>query len=273
MRERSLSPRVHPILTRARIKKLTTFIYVILRARARCIMTFRFPGFWDFAMRVCEDMTFGMRYLLMAWSRFGAQCWVSFQTSPQKLPALDEKWRTAYYTHLAPERRYYHRRKGWPVAWAVAFPVLHDPGRVTVFLVATPSVDKYKGDHSSPWGRERWRRDPYVISDLYRLYQQQNAAHQLVWTWGFQDRQLGLMRNYLKGKVLEGAGGEIADTTQRWVRLHPMFSGVRSQMRRLLREAQKHWQARWKTEWPGADPEALPSIGRFRNDKDKAPEP
>lgn len=211
-------------------------------------------------MRNYDDMTQAMNYVLRLWSKGDAACWVGFEYPVNRLDVLSEKWAESYGTRLSPERRRWRRVKGLPIAKAVSMPVLGEQGAWAMLLGGEGANIFPEG----PWGREKWLTRPPEIADLYVMVKEPRNRGDYAWTWKLQDRQIGLMSAHLTELVKSGDASAVRHYTNRVIGLHPMFGGVRRNIRRLFTSAKKLWTATWKTPWPGPDPDKLPAMVGFR---------
>lgn len=209
-------------------------------------------------MRAYDDLTPAMQAVLMMWTR-GYTCWIGFVTDLEKIPALEAKWIESYGTTLSAEKRRWRRKKKLPVAWAASMPVVGNPYKRQIILMATPEA--LTAPPHSPFAREKWLTRPPEVAD-YVMVREPRDRGDYSWTWRIQNRPLGLIEQHLIALVKQGRQ-EAPDYADKLVRFHPMFGGVRRQIRRLLRSAAKLWKATQKCDWPGPDPEALPFV-RFR---------
>jgi len=207
-------------------------------------------------MRIYENITPVLNEIRRGHGN-GYTHWVSFIVDKEKVLGIKEKWAEAYGTLLPPWRRNDRKHKNLPLAVAYSAPVLSRPGKLEVILLAwlpenTPVV----------W-KENWRKDLPVFSEFV-LAKEPNMTKNYVWTWKLQDQTLSGIEKHLIKLVKLGDASAVRHEAEHMVRLYPMFSGIRRQLRRLFRGVAKLWQATAKSEWPGPDPERLPAMIGFR---------
>lgn len=208
-----------------------------------------------------EHLTEGMRKILMSWTR-GYTAWVVIYAMPDKVPGILERWTDEFGTRIPAHHRHYRRKKGLPTAVAYDLPTSRSYKR-TLVLLATEDAPSFGKTHPGPWGREKWQTDPMQIAD-YVISRDQRPDRSLTWTWKLTPREFGLIQQHLTALVKGGAPATaIAAHTKKLVAYHPMFGGVRRQLRRILRGAAKLYVATRKSPWPGPDPDNLPYIGSF----------
>lgn len=210
-------------------------------------------------MKVYEDITPALQAILQAYGR-GYTRWVLVRIKREKLKALDEKWSEQYGTRLAPYQRQDKKQKGLPTAVAIALPVLQSPDQLEVMLMATEFASVIQ---LGPFSRERWQQRWPEASKFVMVREQRDRGDTAL-TWRIQERDLGLMSKHLTSLV-KSEPEKVAAVARQIVALHPMFGGVRRQVRTLLNSAKKLWHACHKDQvWPGPDPEHLPMMIGFR---------
>lgn len=208
-------------------------------------------------MKIYENITPALTEIRRSHGN-GYTNWVSFIVDKEKVPGIKEKWAEVYGTLLPAWRRNDRKNKNLPLAVSYAAPVLSRPSKIEVILLAwLPDSVPFA------WSKEHWRRDMPVFSEFV-LVKEPNSTKNYVWTWKLQDRVLGGIEKHLIALVKAGNSSAVRHETEQMVRLYPMFSGVRRQIRRLFRGAAKLWQATAKFEWPGPDPENLPAMVGFK---------
>lgn len=208
-------------------------------------------------MKIYENITPALKEIRRSHGN-GYTNWVSFIVDKEKATGIKEKWSETYGTLLPAWKRNDRKNKNLPLAVSYAAPVLSRPGKLEVILLA------WLPDSVPPaWTKENWRRDLPVFSEFV-LVKEPNATRNYVWTWRLQDQTLGGIEKHLITLVKSGDAGAVRYETEHMVRLYPMFSGVRRQIRRLFRSAAKLWLATSKSPWPGPDPENLPAMVGFR---------
>jgi hypothetical protein len=144
------------------------------------------------------------------------------------------------------------------------------PGISIVVLMASfETLDKLA--QSSPWRREKWRpADKIEIGD-YRIApgdRRDRGDH--ADTIKLTTRTITGLESYWRALATQGRFDELAQDAARAVRFYALFGGVRRQLRRLIRGYKKLYEAKLKKPWPGPDPEALPTIGKFRKTEENA---
>ncbi|MDA8416437.1 MAG: hypothetical protein M0Z78_05100 [Betaproteobacteria bacterium] len=210
-------------------------------------------------MKNYPDITPTMRAILMMYNK-GYTHHISFKTSQEKLPQLEEKWAIDFGTKLPAHTRFARKQRGHANAVAYSGPVFSEMGMVQVILMATEEAIKMPP--SSPWSREKWL-SRYPEFSKFVMVEEQRERGDRAMTWRIQNRDLEELRKYLVALTSSGDSRELKRQTEQIVRIYPMFGGVRRQLRRMLREMMRLWNHHHKdTQWPGPDPESLPmSVG------------
>jgi hypothetical protein len=211
-------------------------------------------------MKIHDDITPALQSILLHYTR-GYTRWISLKTDQQKLKTLDAKWTEAYGTRLAAYQRQDKKEKGLPTAVAVAAPVLGEPGKMEVILMATEHASTIQ---VGPFQREKWLVRPPEFSKFVMVHEPRDRGD-YAWTWRIQNKELGLLEKYLTALVKSGDPKKVAGETHHWVKFYPMFGGVRRQIRRTLNSGKKLWESIFKERgWPGPNPETLPMMVGFR---------
>jgi hypothetical protein len=216
-------------------------------------------------MKRYEHITDILKTIMLNYQR-GYTCWVSFDVRPEKLPDLATKFRDLYGTHFPPAERYRRKRKGLPTAIAFAGPDYGRPDLVRVFVMATEFAKTFP---QGPFSREKWNVVPPEYS-RFHMVQEPRERGDYAWTWRIQNRDYGILDQWLTQLVKTGKAEQVRAEAEKIVSLNPLFGGVRRQVRRLLRSSSKLWAAIHRTDglpWPGPDPEKLPMMGSFKADK------
>ena len=199
----------------------------------------------------------------MMWSR-GYRHAVVFDVRNEKLDGLAQKFAENYGTLLPAWKRHERKRRKLPNAWCCSMPKASYPNHsIIVLMAAFETLDNLASD--SPWRREKWRPADLVEIGDYRIAprdKRDRGDH--ADTIKLSKRTLDGLENYLRALASQGQFDKIVDEATRAVRFYALFGGVRRQLRRLIRGYAKLYQARLKKPWPGPDPEALPTIGKFR---------
>lgn len=212
-------------------------------------------------MRHFDDITPALQAILRSWSTGDTACWVSFVVPAEKLDGIDAKFTEVYGTRLSAEKRRWRRNKGLPTAWSASMPVLGNPYKREIILMASREAMSMQ---DTPWAREKWLTRPPEASDFV-LVREPRDRGDYAWTWRIQDRAFGLVEQHLIGLVKAG-DPQAFEYSRYLVRLYPLFGGVRRQLRRLIKSAAKLWVATRKTPWGGQDPEAIPAMVGFRKE-------
>jgi hypothetical protein len=220
-------------------------------------------------MKIYQHQTDALRAILLIWSR-GYRHAVTFETSNNKLDALSQKFAENYGTQLPPWKRHIRKKKGLPNAWACAMPKAGSPGMSVIVLMASfQTLDKLA--QSSPYRRERWRpADKVEIGDYRIAPQDKRDRGDYADTIKLTARTLSGIEQYWWALASQQQFEKLVDETWRAVKFYSLFGGVRRQLRRLIRGYKKLYEARLKKPWPGPNPEALPSIGKFRSEHEEA---
>jgi hypothetical protein len=211
-------------------------------------------------MKVFDDITPGLQAVLMAYSR-GYTHWIAIKIRREKLTALDEKWAEHYGTRLAAYQRQDRKQKGLATAVAIAMPVLQNPDQVEVILMATQYASTQK---LGPFTREKWLTRFPEASKFVMIREQRQRGDSAL-TWRIQEKDLGQMAKHLI-TLVKSEPESVGSTARQIVALHPMYGGVRRQLRTMLNSSRKLWQACHQEQlWPGPDPEHLPMMIGFRS--------
>ena len=196
---------------------------------------------------------------------------VSFEAPAERVPAIADKWAEVYGTQLPAWKRHQRKSKGLPVAWACSMPVPGQPARRRLVLLCA-GLDASKLDARSPWLREHWLPIERLELGDYIVARDKRDRGDWAWTVRLTPRCMrgteALYRS-LAAQSLEQLRYQI----ERDVRYHPLFGGVRRQMRRLVRGYAKLWSKRTGKPWPGPDPEKLPALGAFTRTRTGKPKP
>lgn len=212
------------------------------------------------------DLTTAMQSILMHHGR-GYTLWLGFTTDQSKLPALDEKWAMEFGTHEPAWRRHDRKGKGIPNAVAIAGKVFSQPSRAEVVLMSTEDARKIA--HDSPhraFLRQQWRDDLPRFSHFEIVHQPTEATGKLVWTWRIRKIELSQIEKRLIALCNIRDLDSLHRETFSMVRNFPMFNGVRSQTRRLLRHVRRKCES-CKMKYPGPDPDNLPMMLSFKRIK------
>lgn len=211
-------------------------------------------------MKIHTHLTPCMQAILMMFNK-GYTLHVTFQTVQDKLPSLDDKWAEEYGTHLSAHNRYYRKQRGLANAVAMAGPVIAIPSMAQAILMATPEA--LRMHKASAWARQEWS-DRFPSFSIYRMTKENRTNGEVAMTWRLEEKELEKFRKYLVVLAQRADGREIARVTADAARFHPMFGGVRRQLRRIYRENERLWLHLHKTAYPGLDPETLPRMVGFK---------
>lgn len=117
-----------------------------------------------------------------------------------------------------------------------------------------------------PFLRQQWRDDLPRFSHFEMAHMPTEAQGKLTWTWRIRKPELGQTEKYLI-KLCDLRDIEsLKRETHGLVRTYPMYNGIRSQIRRVLRHVQRK-SAACGIQYPGPDPENLPMMLRFPKTK------
>jgi hypothetical protein len=212
------------------------------------------------------NLTEAMQAILLHRTR-GYVLWLGFKTTVDKLPALDEKFALELGTHEPGWKRVYRKRHGIPNAVAVASKVFGEPS-IEVILMATEQARKV--DPSSaykPFLRQQWRDDLPRLSHFEMVHMPTEATGKWRWTWRIRKSELNQIESYLV-RVVDARDSALLRRELQQLLQYPMFSGVRSQIRRLLRRIKRRCELR-KVTYTGPDPENLPAMIGWRASRPK----
>ena len=233
-------------------------------------------------MQVYSDTTSALRAVLLQFVH-GYCYWITFTIERAKLPALDEKFRQNYDTNAPAHRRADRRKKSLqnrradpqkeslPNAFACAMPTGLTGGKeltTTVQVVLMTDQRQNSFPQNSPFNREKWREDLPQLSGFVLAHDKDESGKKAaVWTWRIQKREAGLLANYLSKLIHEGSSAEIREWAESLPKIYPLFSGVRRQIKLMLRGGKKLYELRGRGVWPGPDHERMATVGAFRKGK------
>ncbi|MDE1981376.1 MAG: hypothetical protein KGM40_08835 [Betaproteobacteria bacterium] len=212
-------------------------------------------------MKTHDHLTPCMQAILMLYNK-GYKLHISFTTILEKIPDLDAKWSEDYGIRLPAHTRYQRKQRGFANAVALAGPVIAVPTLREAILMATPEA--LQMPQASAWSRQEWS-DRYPRFSNYRMIKENRENGEVAMTWRLKDEELEKFRKYLVMLAQSANGREIARVTADAARFHPMFGGVRRQLRRTFREIERLWTHLHKTPYPGFNPEALPAMVGFKS--------
>jgi hypothetical protein len=186
------------------------------------------------------------------------------------LPPIAEKFAENFGTNLPAWKRYERKRKGLPNGWVCAMPKAGFPGISIVVLMASFETLENLAE-ASVWRREKWRpADRIEIGDYKIAPRDKRDRGDHGDTIKLTTRTITGLESYWRALASQGQFDKIVDESWRAVQFYALFGGVRRQLRRLIRGYKKLYEARLKKPWPGTNPEALPSIGKFRSEHEEA---
>lgn len=208
------------------------------------------------------DITKAMQAILLHHTR-GYHLWIGFVAGQDKISALDQKWALELGTHEPAWRRHDRKTRGIPNAVGIAGRVFSQPAQSEVVLMATKnarSVLPHSPYH--PYLKQQWREDLPRFSYFEMVHQPTEAQGKLVWTWRIRKPELTAMERHLIQLCDAGEVDFLARETSSMVRNYPMYNGIRSQIRRLLRRIQRKCATK-HIAYLGPDPENLPIMNKF----------
>jgi len=208
------------------------------------------------------NITQAMQAILLHHTR-GYNLWLGFTTTDVKLSVLDEKWALELGTHEPAWRRHDRKSKGVPNAVSIAGMVFSQPTTTEVVLMATDTarqVEPHSPYHA--YLRQQWRDDLPRFSHFEMVHQPTEATGKLTWTWRIRKIELNQIEKRLISLCDMRDIDSLRFEMQSMVRSFPMFNGIRSQTRRVLRHVQRKCQA-CAIHYPGPDPENLPMMLKF----------
>lgn len=215
-----------------------------------------------------EDMmkllhiTESMQSILLHHQR-GYTLWTGFQTPIDKISALDEKWSLSLGIHEPGWKRQDRKQKGIPNAIAVFGQVFSRPSMCEIVLMATENARHVAPN--SPYHaflREQWRDDLPRFSHFEMAHMPTEAQGKLTWTWKIRKLELSQIEKHLIFLCDQRDVEMLKRETHSLARNFPMYNGIRSQVRRLLRHVQRK-SAACHIQYLGPDPENLPAMLRF----------
>lgn len=208
------------------------------------------------------DITQAMQSILLHHTR-GYTLWLGFTTDQTKMTALDEKWSLELGTLEPAWKRHDRKSHGIPNAAAIAGKIFSLPSKVEIVLLATANA-RQVNPHSPyhPFLRQPWRDDLPRFSHFEMVHQPAEATGRLTWTWKIRKIELNQIEKRLIALCDMRDTDSLRFETHSMVRSFPMFNGIRSQTRRVLRHVQRKCQV-CGMHYPGPDPENLPMMLKF----------
>lgn len=209
-----------------------------------------------------QDITNALQTILLHRTR-GYTLWLGFNTPVEKIAALDEKWSLELGIREPSWKRHDRKIKGVPNAVAIAGRVFSQPSMAEVVLLATDNARHV--EHNGPYHaflRQQWRDDLPRFSHFEMVHQPTEAQGKIVWTWRIRKPELGQIEKRLITLCDMRDVESLRRETHSLVRSFPMYNGIRSQTRRLLRHVHRKCEA-CKINYPGPDPENLPMMIKF----------
>ena len=218
-------------------------------------------------MKIYRHQTDALRGILMMWSR-GYRHAVVFDVRNEKLDGLAQKFAENYGTLLPAWKRHERKRRKLPNAWVCSMPKSSYPNHsIVVLMAAFETLDNLASD--SPWRRERWRPADRIEIGDYRIAQNDKRDRgDHADTIKLTKRAIAGLENHWRALASQGQFDKIADEAARAIQFYALFGGVRRQLRRLIRGYAKLYEKKRGSKWPGPDPEALPTIGKFRKSEE-----
>ncbi len=213
------------------------------------------------------DITNAMQSILLHHTR-GYTLWTGFTTDQSKLSALDQKWALELGIHEPAWKRNDRKNKGIPNAIGIAGRIFSQPSQCEVVLMATPNArTMIPNSPYHPFLRQQWRDDLPQFSHFEMAHIPTEAQGKLTWTWRIRKPELGQMEKYLIHLCNQRDVESIKRETHALVRTYPLYNGIRSQIRRVLRHVDRKCSS-IGLNYPGPDPEYLPMMLRFPRTKD-----
>ncbi len=209
-----------------------------------------------------QNLTEAMQAVLLNYTR-GYVLWLSFKTTDTKLEALDQKFALELGTHEPGWKRVHRKKHGIPNAIAIASRVFSEPSAAEVVLMATEQARKVDQNSAyKPFLRQQWRDDLPRLSYFEMVHMPAEATGKLRWTWRIRKPELNQIESHLV-RVVDSRDAGLLRRELQQVLQYPLFSGVRSQIRRLLRRVKRRCDFR-HVAYSGPDPEHLPAMVGFR---------
>lgn len=208
------------------------------------------------------DITQSMQSILLHYTR-GYTLWLGFTTDQNKLQPLGEKWALELGIHEPAWKRHDRKSRGIPNAAAVCGKVFSQPTQAEVVLLATSNARHVQPNSAyHPFLRQQWRDDLPRFSHFEMAHMPTEATGRLTWTWRIRKIELAQMEKHLVHLCDMRDMDSLKRETHAMVRNFPMFNGIRSQTRRLLRHVRRKCES-CKLHYPGPDPEKLPMMLKF----------
>jgi hypothetical protein len=212
------------------------------------------------------NLTEAMQAILLHRTR-GYTLWVGFKTVVDKLPSLDEKFALELGTREPGWKRFNRKKQGIPNAVVVASKVFGEPS-IEVVLMATEQARKVDPNSAyKPFLRQQWRDDLPRLGYFEMVHMPTEATGKLRWTWRIRKPELNQIESHLV-RVVDARDVCWLNRELQQLLQYPMFSGVRSQIRRLLRRIKRRCELR-KVTFTGPDPENLPAMIGWRASRPK----
>lgn len=213
-----------------------------------------------------SDITTSMQSILLHHQR-GYTLWNGFTTTEDKIEKLREKWALELGILEPSWKRNDRKNKGIPNAVAVFGRVFSQPSKCEVVLMATSHARQMiPNSPYHPFLRQQWRDDLPRFSHFEMAHMPTEAQGKLTWTWKIRKPELGQMEKYLIQLCDQRDVESLKRETHGFVKTYPMYNGIRSQLRRVLRHVQRKCKA-CHISYPGPVPDNLPMMLRFPKTK------
>lgn len=202
--------------------------------------------------------------VLLCYQR-GYTLWIRFQTDIEKVEAKANQWKGQFDTALLSYERQDKKERGIPTAVATSSRVLGNPYARELILMATPLA--LRMPQTSVWATQKWISRPPESGPFVMVHSPRDRGD-YAWTWKLQEVELNRLSKRLTSLVKTRDALAVNVETEAWVKIFPMFRGVRSQFKRLLWSGEKLWTACNSSPWPGVPHDSLPIINRFHKERE-----
>lgn len=205
--------------------------------------------------------TQALQQILWYRSKDSYTVWIRFQTDIEKVGAKDHQFAEQFGTRLLPSTKQKRKLKGLPTAAAVCTHVHDDPYKREIVLLATPLA--LNAHPASPWAKQAWKQSPPEC-DIYVMVHEPRERGDYTWTWRLQQHAINSMSRHLTSLVKFGDASAVQNYIKSLFKYLAMFGGVRRQVKQMLWSGQKLWTRCHGSPWPGAMPEDIPMMTKFK---------
>jgi len=218
-------------------------------------------------LRICRGYA-AMQQHIVKMADAGYTFWTSGYCRPHKLQDLVEKFSEKYGIHLTRSQRTYRKKKGLANAHMMA--VYESSANCFWILLVTPGIGIV---HNEEKLRDSKKAGEHIVVNdvhLQRLTRPRMHGGGEHWTWLLLESKF----NELQNQATKDARHAQPETIRLFWKQQfgrTMHSGVRTQLKQILRRAIRIWEKRKlqdeagnRIPWPAPAPDSLPIKGKFR---------